>query len=252
MSWYNASWGNRCPILIDKKTIGVAAVDVTAAIPIDFDDFWNNVLASGNDIRVTDADGITLETYDIAAGFNTATRSGTIEIQAIVPPAASSMFVAWLYWGNSGASDARTAFAPAAARTGYIHPSGPGFPRFRAGVEEPGAQKPRQLMAYGTVETVFPWFDLSGLLFDRADTYSGRRLADEISYLQLFCYNSAGTDQTAERTITQLRLWDRAWVRAHITSGTDDADRALSVRVGTSGNRVADVRILAQCRDVLP
>lgn len=247
MSWYSSSWKFRAPIVIDKLSAGVTAEDVTATIPPDFSEFWDNVLPSGNDIRVTDQDGITLETYDIAAGFDTATRTGVIEVDGWTPAAAQSMGVLWLYWGNSVASDARTPFAPAAPRTGYIYPGRPGVPAFKAGAEEPGASRPRQKFAYTATETVLPWLDVSALMTYRSEPYQGRLLYEEIAYIQLASLNSGAADQAGERTLTNIRMFDAFWVRGHLTAGTTQTNRAVSFTIGTTLSRVLNPRIMAQC-----
>jgi hypothetical protein len=179
-SWYNTSWKYRWPISINVSTAG-ATSDVTVDIPADFDLFWNNVLSSGNDIRVTDADGRTLLTYDIAAGFNSTTRVGQLELDNVSTVTGStdgcSNQLAWLYWGNSGASDARSAFAPAAAISGYICLEQPSPDRtVRASNALFSQTRPRERLAVHVGATAGSkpdiWFDLTDVLVGRSRPYN--------------------------------------------------------------------------------
>ena len=120
MSWYSSNWSHRQAIVIDNLT-GAGTIDVTASLPADFDPFWDNVLVSGNDIRVTLADGKTLATYDVDA-FNAVNRAGIIEVDNLTATSSDAMLVLWLYWGNPAASSATTTFTPSAPKTGYIVP----------------------------------------------------------------------------------------------------------------------------------
>lgn len=250
MSWFNASWSHRTAILVDKLTAGVATVDVTATIPTDLEEFWDNVLASGNDVRVTDADGRTLEVYDLAAGFDTATRTGVVEVQAVLPPIADSMMVLWLYYGNSGAADARTAFAPAAARTGYIYSGMPVAPIFKASGEEARATAPRQQIAVTPYEGGMPWFDVTPRLTPRYEPYEGRRLNEEISYVIQKFWSNAGADQGAYYQEAQMRIYDQGHVRCHFAPIPANSDWAISLQVGTTLGRVVNPWVKVRCRDL--
>jgi len=172
-SWYSTSWSYRWPISLDLTSTAASTNDFTATIPTDFDLFWNNVLSSGNDVRVTDGDGITLLTYDLAAGFNTTTRSGTIELDNLASSNANVTKLVWLYWGNSGAADARTAFAPAAAKTGYICLDQPD-PSYtvQALPERPGATIPAQAVHKVTTEQRDIYWSLDKLFARRSRNYN--------------------------------------------------------------------------------
>lgn len=59
MSWYSSNWRYRASISVDNTAGAGGAIDITASIPTNWDEFWDNVLSTGNDVRVTDADGET-------------------------------------------------------------------------------------------------------------------------------------------------------------------------------------------------
>jgi hypothetical protein len=178
--WYSSSWAYRWPVAVDVSTAG-ATSDVTIVIPTDFDHFWSNVQADGDDIRVTAADGVTLITYDIAAGFNATTRSGTIELDNMSTLVGSSqgasIQLVWVYWGNAGAASAVSAFAPAAAISGYFCLEAP-LPAYsvQCKVEPFGSTRPTQRVhlysdAASTEHDLY--FNLSPVSASRSRAYNG-------------------------------------------------------------------------------
>mgnify|MGYP001607787233 CR=1 FL=1 len=158
-------WAYREAITIDC-TGGGGTIDASIVVPKDWDLFWLNVKAAGADIRVTDADGFTLLTYDLN-WFNSTTRVLTIEIDNYAAPAAA-MIVVWLYWGNSSAADASTVFAPAAAKTGYVAVDGPVGTVIRTSDERAGELRPKKQLAKAPADILFVTFDFSDELILRA------------------------------------------------------------------------------------
>lgn len=182
-SWYDSAWAYRWPIYVDVSAAG-ATSDITITIPADFDLFWDNVDSSGDDIRVTEANGRTLVTFDLAAGFNTTTRSGTIEVDNYGTThgsgAGASGMLLWVYWGNAVASTGVSAFVPAAAISGYICTDAP-VPEMTVQCrhEQAGANYPSQrLFVYdGTTHGVGVYtdicFDLTPVMVMRSRKYEG-------------------------------------------------------------------------------
>lgn len=235
MSWYDTSWTRRAAIVFDN-TGGASPIDGTLSLPKDFPDFWDNVLASGNDVRVTDADGFTLLTYDLDA-FNTTTKVGTIEIDAYAPGSSDAMVVAWLYWGNSGAADARTVFAPAAAKTGSVETHTAGTPVIKVQPERPGEARPRNQISKNSNETIWVWFDFADLLLKRDVAFNGSMLAEEVDYIDVRV-DLAGVSQAAMVTRGITRLKHPALVRVEIKAGADGSDYTVICFLTTTLGRV--------------
>jgi len=104
MSWYSPTKGTltytkRAAISVDT-TGGGGSVDVTIAVPSDWDDFWTSILANGYDIVVTQADGDTLCTFD-RDGYDYANRVLTLEVDNVTLTA-GKVTVLWVYYGYSG------------------------------------------------------------------------------------------------------------------------------------------------------
>ena len=98
MSWYDNAWLRRQSITVD--TIGGGGtVDITIAVPVDWDQFWNEInQTDGRDIRICDADGRTLLTYNLES-FSLATRTLIIEVDAYAAPGLG-MCQIWIYWNK--------------------------------------------------------------------------------------------------------------------------------------------------------
>lgn len=185
MSWYNDSWSFRAPIAVYNSG-ATGAKDITAALPAQWDHIFANSLASGNDIRVTLADGVTLATYDLN-GFNATTKAGTIEVQAATCTGTTAYTIGgttlfWLYYGNAAATDARTNFVPAGALTGIVSNDIP--PRqwvAHAAMERAGGHRPSQEFAKKSYEEVDLYFLVSPYLQTRGQTSAGRLRLEEVA-----------------------------------------------------------------------
>jgi hypothetical protein len=232
VSWYNSSWPHRAAISVDNTAGATGSADVTVAIPIDFDLFWNNVLASGNDVRVTTADGITLATYDLAAGFDTSTRSGTIELDN-VSLTSGKMHVFWLYWGYASASDARSAVTPSSPKTGYIEVGAPIEHLVRALPERPGETRPRVDVSKGSGETTRVYFDFGSSLARRVEPYQSHLLYEEISQVS-YQVIAAGTPDPSLVTAANTRIVHPAIVGVELKDGSSGTDYTVVVTVVTS------------------
>lgn len=255
MAWYSSSWKYRRAITIDA-TGPASTVDVEAAIPATDDEFWSNVNASGDDIVVTAADGITPLTYDLAS-FNTNTRTGTIEIDGMAVTA-GFMVNAFVYWGNSGATNSLTTFSPSSAVTGAIEfVSGAPVFTVRATRERPGATTPRRPLSKGSAEQIYVDFDFSDLLelLPPGSAYEGHLAHEEIAHLSSFQVLLSGVDQTAMYTTTAHRFLPYGRVRCLVKAGSSGSDYTLvcsvvTSRPGSSITRTLTARAALRVRDV--
>ena len=179
MSWLGSGWAYRHPILVDDPS--AAARDVTWAVPRDLAAFWENVAASGADIRVTEADGYTPLTYDIAAGFDVATKVCTVEVDNATAPRAARNLL-WVYWGNASASSAATTFSPssAIAATSTAELPAPSDPVFDGLTR---SNRPPAVWSNNVGETRRIWWDLSGLLGPLSAPSEGQNTGEEVQSL---------------------------------------------------------------------
>ena len=115
-SWYDSNYKFRAPITL-HPTAG-SPQDFQIIVPPTMAIFWDNVLATGADLRVCDSDGITLLTFD-RASFVYASKTLTIEIDNYVYSSVAPVVI-WMYWGYASAADAVTVFAPVGTELGRI------------------------------------------------------------------------------------------------------------------------------------
>lgn len=248
MSWYDEAWGRRWPIIVDNSAGGTSAIDVSIVVPSQFPDFWDYVDSAGADIRVTAADGVTLQTYQLS-GFDFANRVVTIELDNVTPPAASEMFVLWLYYGNSGASSAAGSFTASTPLTGYIHPGQTIGPIVRGDPPAPGSTEPAERLQKTSSEVLYAWVDMRRVLEKFATKFEDSLAYEEVQSIDLDALNN-GSDEASERTLADIRMVNGPLIRINHTGGSDSDDRTLSLTVTTTLGRVLNPRVLLNVRDI--
>lgn len=263
MSWYDEDWDFRLPISVYQAASGGTSDDVTFVVPTHIDHFWENVAAAGADVRITDADGRTLETFDLDA-FDKSTRAGTFEIDnATLTEDAVNLF--WLYYGNSAATTAVTSFAPSGPTSGDVAVELPAGIVVAAVSERPGATKPTTEIAKTPDEEVNVYIELTGSLVGRARTSEGDNRFEEPSWLygavyragtlQVYATHSIDVEQSKCRFIEHK---GRLFARIRVRGGADDTDYTLSAMVQTTGldgqtfsnPRIIEPRALIKVREV--
>ncbi len=101
--WYSASWGRRIKVTIDS---GLVTADQTNfPIYLNLDDFpdafFSNVQSDGDDIRITEDDGVTEVPYELVT-IDTSAKTGELHFKANVSSTTDSEF--FVYYGNGSAS----------------------------------------------------------------------------------------------------------------------------------------------------
>jgi hypothetical protein len=227
---------------------GASTIDLSFVIPSDHP-FWDDVLSSGNDIRVTDADGRNLLTFKRAT-WTYATKSGTIECDNYAAPDADSMALVWLYWGSAGASDAVSVFSASSAKTGAMDAiSTPKQNVFTVSPNSPGATQPQNVITKGTAETVFAYLDFSSYLIKRPVQFGGSNFGEEIDSVALQVFYGA-SDETGLYAESEIRFYHPALVRLQLQAGTDDRDYTVSATVKLTTGRIVNPRILLKVKNV--
>jgi Domain of unknown function (DUF2341)/Concanavalin A-like lectin/glucanases superfamily len=101
--WYSASWDRRIKITTNNASVNADVVDFP--VYVNLDDlpatFFDNVQADGDDIRITEADGLTELPYELV-WIDTATDKGELHFKANVASTTDTDF--YIYYDNSAAS----------------------------------------------------------------------------------------------------------------------------------------------------
>lgn len=258
--WFDSTWAYRLPITVDNSGAAATPKDVTVDLATikHIDRFWENVETNGEDIRVTDADGRTLETFDLAS-FSKSGRSGTLEVQSVAIPSGAKMVLLWVYFGKAGASTGITAFAPASPLTGYIEAGLPTTGHIiSVQPHPPGATQPPARVSKVAVDEIDIWWDFSRVLQRAPYPSSGSRAYEEILSLSQQVL-LAGADQAAMYDLSKARfVWTdagRMYVRTRIKAGSSGSNYTLALRATTtiSSNtaaRIFDARGFLAVKDV--
>ena len=246
MSWRDSNDLYRIPITVDHTGAAAGAFDATVTFPTDLSSFWSTVQSTGNDIRVTRADGYTPVTkFDLDA-FNTTTKAGTLEIQDTA--AAQSSLLYWMYWGNSALTSGTSAFVPGAAKSAYMDPGkpAPGCVVLARAQERPGETAPIVTLAKDPDSTIYVWFVFGPLLQQRANPANGQYELETLTY----CTPSAAGGLTV--TVASTRFEDgrpgRCAVRVKVSGGTTANDYIITATAGTSEGRILTMRAKVKVR----
>ena len=256
MSWLRV--GSTVPqfrrsISIDA-TAAATASDVSIVIPPALSEFWDAIDASGNELRVTDADGETALTYQVTgsiSGFDRSTRDGIIQIDNY-DPAAVCVGQAWLYYGISGASSGAGSFTFAASRTGYLYPGAP-VSIISALPQRPGDTRPRDAVSKSADEVTWIWFDFKDLL-QVLTTPNGEQQQweelDEVTYYVTL----AGATQAGMVSASSVRIIGGRYVQLLVQGGSSGSSYTVVAQATTTyptqqTGRTLSARCLVRVKD---
>lgn len=181
MAWKDGGWKYRIPIAIDNSTPS-ALVDVQIPIPEDFDLFWDTIDTAGDELRITQADGITDATYQLGASpaWSKANRTGIIELDGFTADGTDAgVVLGWLYWGLSGAGNGEGSFTVSTPVNGYLHM---GAPAILGGGQRPipGSSRPERRIQKTVGERIYIWFELRNQLERRSRKYAKKFFWEEV------------------------------------------------------------------------
>jgi hypothetical protein len=279
--WFSTSYLKRIPILVCYRSTDVATVaDFVIDVPKDFDLFWANVLASGFDMVLTMADGVTEliagAPYFTAGGwdrlsstgaaFNKTTRVGGVRVAGLNAGAGSTLppivgqaadtvetfTLIYLYFHspNEVSDHTHGIYAAVASMPATLElwDRKRARPRVQTSAELPGAAAPRESLSKTTLETRDVFWDFERELHARKSTFNGKRLGDAIRFFQIQSYDSAGAAAAVEVTNEGAAI-DHAMVRTRASGGTDATNYVLSVVATTVSGRVLDRRAKLSVND---
>lgn len=179
MSW-KRYFRRRKPITIVNTAGSSSGIDANVTIPADWDEFWDAIDASGNELRVTGPDGYTAVSYDLDDGsggaFDRTNRLGRLQLDALTAPGvADEALLFWLYFDSTATQgDGTSAVSISGALTGYIDRGQPSTWIAHAEPPRPGNQAPRQKFGKSASDDLFCWLEVTDLLEQRASPHANR------------------------------------------------------------------------------
>ena len=248
MSWIDASWSFRVPVTFDN-TSGSAAIDGRVTVPATFSQFWDHVLSTGFDVRVTAADGVTPLTFKRST-WDYANAAAVIDVDNWAPGSADASVVAFLYWGRVAAPDAASVFTALSPKLGSIELATPRGIVVDARGESPGTTTPSQRIEKKPAETRFVYIAVESLLAPRSTLAAGSRLYEEIQWIQ-FRVTDGAVDQPGMYDETATRVIEsggQRYARVQIAAGAAAEDYTLETTIRTSLGQAVELRHLLRVR----
>lgn len=242
----------QCLAITVDNSAGPAAValDVDITIPKDCDPFWDAIDSSGNNLRVTAADGVTLVTYDVDDGaggaFDATNRLGRIRVDGMtIPTGTAGIFLLWLYFdpadsdGATNISDGSSAVTMADIATGYIdldEPTGPWWTEYQPQILR--STNPRDARHKGPSEQVYVWFRLDRVLAKSQYASEGSKRREELYYASMAVLDTSGADQTSMYDLSANRfVWHARtrtmWLKCLVKAGTTNTRYTAAPAVHT-------------------
>lgn len=234
MEWYRTpgsafTWGRRAVISIDN-TAGASSSDVDINIPQGWDDFWDNIDASGNELRVVQSNGQQLATWIVDDGsggaFDKTNRLGRLRLDNYSMPAtANTTVVAWLYFNPTGtAGSAAGSFTPATPINGYIERGKPGTRALAYLPTQFDQTNPRLTFVKGASEEIFLWFNYGRILSPAIGRHNQGPWWEGCYYASGEVVNTSEVAQASMISAADNRFLEDGqnfWFKMKVQAGTD-------------------------------
>ena len=251
----------RFPIAVNASALGSSTnKDVLVTVPPTLELFWASLGTDGYDLRVTDADGITVIDHKLttsgALSYSHANRLCEINVfgqSGAVPWEAqqSSIAMLWVYVGDPDAGDAAATASVSSALTGAMTAEAAADVVLVTD-PTPDRARPDNRRAKSSGERRAFWFDFSPGLRTAQRAFSDRLELEEINYIEVSSV-SAGSGASIE-VEASTRFAGTALVRVVVSGGSDGTDYTLIVKASTispndSTYQILEGRLLIQVRD---
>ena len=225
------SWSYRIPVSVDNTGGAAGNIDIQFTVPADLELFWDNILMSGNDIRVCDADGSTLLTFQ-KSSFTYGTRTCVLQVDNYSAPA-GEMCQIWLYWGCSTATSAFGSFVAAAPKTGYVMSNAPPPISTRLQREPFRGQRPSQALQKSAGEAFWVYVAYRPLLIQRytGQPYGGGLEIEEVDYVSV-APTTGGAGAGTLTDETKIRFYPDG-VAIWLTAGSDATAYTIPITIVT-------------------
>ena len=237
MSWFDSDWKRRAAITVNNHS-GANTIDIEVAVPSTYAQFWDEIQADGDDVRVCLADGVTLASYKIDS-FNYSNKVVNVHVNDVTVNSADAAVVLWLYWNNASAAAAVSTFTIASEKTGSLELGIPGtgsHPVIPCRAELPAATVPRHQIGKQAAEDLHLWFDLSGVLNKRGTLYEDSQLLEEIDFFT-FITSTSGSAVNSMIDTAEHRLVHPHYIRVTSKAGSSGTNYVGKLTVSTTEGR---------------
>lgn len=254
MTWYAPDGSDpilfRVPVRVDA-TGDTGTVEVDFTVSTTFTHFFDHV--DIQNLRVADADGVTSLDWD-TGNFSPTVKTAEIEVQNWTLNKDNAVNFFWIYYGGEAANREDGTFSPSTPITDaecvLQCPTGIVFDAARQG---PGDTAPKLEVQKSAADVLDVWFDVTGLLQKRCRAFNGSLDYETVSWLDARVL-SGGSDQSGLRDADKsymVELGGRTYVSTRVKAGSSGTDYTISLLMGTSLDRIYDLRALLKVQDLL-
>ena len=247
MSWYGSGFKYRYPVAIDN-TGATGNFDSEWVISSKWPAFWDNILASGNDIYPVSNSG-TLLSYE-RTGFNYANKTLTLSID-LMPMDATSINMAWIYWGNPAAVNASAPRTITGPKAGVVYLGKPSNMVVGPQTFIGGASNPVASFYKNASSKMYAWFSVRNLLSTRWSPYQEHNDYETIKNIVVTVLDKTGAVQAAMIDQSKTRFVP-GFVGVYVQAGTDGSNYQIKLKITTSEEQEIFLTALLMIRDQLP
>lgn len=270
MPWFGVDgvWQQRAAITLYSSSDLAQDFDVT--IPAGWDNFWEEIDASGNELRVTDALGTLLD-YGIDNGsggaFSKTSRLGRLRINNYdTPISTGGATLCWLYFDSTSAQGSAAGTTGGGGQSGWIelaHPTGSAI--FPHKDHRPGGTFPPYRISKSAASQRDVWIGYGAHTARAHQGYYASSLLEEVYYSLVDVVDTAGSSVSSMYDADRIRyVWipkgpmAGTWLRMPVIAGTTGTNYTLTVLTrivspiqGLADPRAAlDTRVGVYVRDV--
>jgi hypothetical protein len=253
MTWYNADYRRRQIVAVNASG-GVGSptdIDIEFQVPKDWDDFWDNIRSDFKDVVVTNSQG-QLATFARKSGANYSTRTLTLQVDRVSIKNDDSICVVYIYFYNPDetvdSSDTVTIDSP---KNASVMLSAPHSRVVSARDSQNALDVPLQSFVKGSGDEVHVFWATNFGLAKRISPYNDRNDEEGIEYVQVYSYDSSGTNSTERYEIADTQLGN-GFVRATYKGGSSGTDYAIAIKVYTTLGQLYENRAILRVIDLLP
>lgn len=253
MTWYDKNYKKRQMIGVNVfgGSGSSATIDIEVEIPKDWDTFWDEIKSDMKDVVVTDPLGALMK-FAHKSGADYATRTLVLQVDDYESNHDNSMNALWVYYGNPDeTTDHTSTVSISSAKNGYILLERPYARVVAARGGQSATDAPITSFNKSSVDAVDVFFLTNGFLGKRLENYNERDGFEAIDYVQVFSYDSSGTNSNARYDVDDTRLGNN-FVRARYKAGDNGSDYAVAIEIFTTEKQVIQSRALLRVKNLLP
>jgi len=253
MTWFDADYRRRQIVAIDVTggSGSTATIDSEFQVPSDWDDFWDNIRSDFNDVVVTDSHG-NLVSFARKAGANYSTRTLTLQIDGMDIKNDDSFAVAYVYFFEPNeTTDRSVSVTIASAKVGHIMLSAPHSRVVNQPASQSALDSPIQSFVKASTDEVHVYFIVNSGFAKRISPYNERNDQEGIDYVQVFSYDSSGSDASARYDESSTRIGN-GFVRASFKAGDTGSDYAIAIQISTTLGQLYQIRAILRVKNLLP